>query len=137
MNTACYKCLSIYQQYVFRMTIGVMKDVNEGRQNINQIISKTIHPKDIVIFLPIKFTMQVQCCMLKGSILPLYSLVFEHGLLSIGPCVNTHITHRCIVVTFKFRCSRYLHFQVQFAQPPISVHARRLPYILIKIALLT
>lgn len=54
MSIACNNCFETYQQYIVMMMIGVMKDVNEGRQNINPIIFKTINPKDTVSFLPIK-----------------------------------------------------------------------------------
>lgn len=36
------------------VAFGVMKDVNEGRANVTQIIHKKFHPKDMVSFLPTK-----------------------------------------------------------------------------------
>lgn len=36
------------------VTIDVTKDGNKGRQYINSVISKIIHPKDTVSSLPIK-----------------------------------------------------------------------------------
>lgn len=36
------------------ITFGVMKDINEGRANVTQIVRKIFHPKDMISFLPTK-----------------------------------------------------------------------------------